>query len=99
MAALAATATLVVAAAALRRWKRRKQWQLKQAHRILRKFARDCATPVPKLWQIADDLESDMRASIASDGTRDKATLKMLVSYADAFPNGYFYFLLLPFIF
>ncbi|XP_022949679.1 probable hexokinase-like 2 protein [Cucurbita moschata] len=88
VAALAATATLVVAAAALRRWKRRKQWQLKQAHRILRKFARDCATPVPKLWQIADDLESDMRASIASDGTRGKATLKMLVSYADAFPNG-----------
>ncbi|CAK9320510.1 unnamed protein product [Citrullus colocynthis] len=88
VAALATAATLVVAAAALRRWKQRKQWQLKQAHRILRKFARECATPVPKLWQIADDLESDMRASIASNGASPNASLKMLVSYADAFPNG-----------
>lgn len=30
-----------------------------------------------------------MRASIASNGASPNASLKMLVSYADAFPNGY----------
>ncbi|XWS45077.1 hypothetical protein CRYUN_Cryun15aG0105700 [Craigia yunnanensis] len=53
----------------------------------MRKFARECATPVPKLWQVANAMVSDMEASLSSS---DEATssLNMLVSYVSPLPAG-----------
>ncbi|CAB4283983.1 unnamed protein product [Prunus armeniaca] len=85
-AALTATATVVVAAALLRQWKRKKQRQWRETQKILRKFARDCATPVPKLWLVSNALVSDIKACLASSGTI--TTLNMLVSYVAPLPSG-----------
>lgn len=85
-AALTATATVVVAAALLRQWKREKQRQWRETQKILRKFARDCATPVPKLWLVSNALVSDVKACLASSGTI--TTLNMLVSYVAPLPSG-----------
>ncbi|KAI9164759.1 hypothetical protein LWI28_001485 [Acer negundo] len=79
-------ATVVVIAAVLRQWKRRKERQWKQTQRILRKLARECATPVPKLWQVSNALVSEMEASLASNDIT--TTLNMLVSYVASLPNG-----------
>ena len=87
MVAVATAATIVAAAALFRQWKRRKERQWKQTQRILRKFARDCATPVPKLWQVANALVSDMQSSLASNET--SSNLNMLVSYVASLPTGY----------
>uniref|UniRef100_A0A2N9J9C3 Phosphotransferase n=1 Tax=Fagus sylvatica TaxID=28930 RepID=A0A2N9J9C3_FAGSY len=84
--AVATAATIVAAAALFRQWKRRKERQWKQTQRILRKFARDCATPVPKLWQVANALVSDMQSSLASNET--SSNLNMLVSYVASLPTG-----------
>ncbi|KAK1589354.1 hypothetical protein Q3G72_033115 [Acer saccharum] len=79
-------ATVVVIAAVLRQWKRRKERQWKQTQRIVRKLARECATPVPKLWQVSNALVSEMEASLASNDIT--TTLNMLVSYVASLPNG-----------
>lgn len=80
-------ATVVVAGAGLRQWKKRKDRQWRQTQRILRKLARECATPVTKLWEIANDLASDMEASLASNEIT--TTLNMHVAYIASLPNGY----------
>ncbi|CAN6542040.1 unnamed protein product [Malus baccata var. baccata] len=86
VATMTATATVVVAAVLLRQWKRKKQRQWRETQKILRKFARDCSTPVPKLWQVSNALVSDMKACLASSGTI--TTLNMLVSYVSPLPTG-----------
>ncbi|KAM0971005.1 hypothetical protein ACFX15_018407 [Malus domestica] len=86
VATMTATATVVVAAVLLRQWKRKKQRQWRETQKILRKFARDCSTPVPKLWQVSNALVSDMKACLASSGTI--TTLNMLVSYVSPLPIG-----------
>jgi hexokinase len=64
---IVSTTLVVVAVGALvRRWKRRKEQQLRQTKNMIRKFARECATPVTKLWHVADDLVSSMESSLAS---------------------------------
>ncbi|KAJ7944588.1 Phosphotransferase [Quillaja saponaria] len=86
VAAVGTTATVVAIVAVVRKWKRRKERQLKQTRNIVRKFARECATPVTKLLQVADDLVSDMKASLVSSETT--TMLNMLVSYVASLPNG-----------
>lgn len=87
-AALTAAAAITAIAALVRHRKRRKEQQWKETQKILRKFARDCATPVPKLWQVANAFVADMRSSlIASNGTN--TSLNMLVSYVASLPSGY----------
>ncbi|CAK7339681.1 unnamed protein product [Dovyalis caffra] len=85
--ALAAVTTVAVVAVLVRQYSRRKERQRKQTQRILRKFARECATPVPKLWEVANALVADMEASLVS---REETStgLPMLVSYAASLPNG-----------
>ncbi|XP_044479267.1 probable hexokinase-like 2 protein [Mangifera indica] len=85
LAAVSTAATVVVVAAVLRQWKRKEQ-QCNQTQRIIHKFATECATPVSKLWQIADALVSDMHASLSSN--HSNKNLNMLVSYVDSLPNG-----------
>ncbi|KAF3439127.1 hypothetical protein FNV43_RR17402 [Rhamnella rubrinervis] len=87
---LASTAaTVVVLAAIIRQWKLRKERQWKKTQRILRRLARDCATPAPRLWQIADALVHDMEASLASSSNGTvTSSLNMQVSYVDFLPTG-----------
>ncbi|XP_075655108.1 putative hexokinase-like 2 protein [Castanea sativa] len=85
VAAVATAATIVAAVALWRQWRRRSERLWKPTQRILCKFARDCITPVPKIYQVVDDLVSDMQASLASNHT---ANLNMLVSYVASIPNG-----------
>ncbi|XP_012489232.1 probable hexokinase-like 2 protein [Gossypium raimondii] len=89
LAAVTTTAATVMAVVALvrqyRKAKQDRQWG--KCQRILRKFSRDCSTPVPKLWQVANAMVSDMGASLSSS---DEATssLNMFVSYASPLPTG-----------
>ncbi|KAF9678180.1 hypothetical protein SADUNF_Sadunf07G0008300 [Salix dunnii] len=83
---LATVATVAVVAVLVRQYSRKKERQWKQTQRILRKFAKESATPVPKLWEVANALVSDMRASLASQ--EETGTLSMLVSYATSLPKG-----------
>ncbi|XVE82995.1 hypothetical protein DITRI_Ditri16bG0050800 [Diplodiscus trichospermus] len=89
LAIVTTTAAAVVAVVALVRqyWKQKQDQQWKMSQRIMRKFARECATPVPKLWKVANAMVSDMEASLSSS---DEATssLDMLVSYVSPLPTG-----------
>jgi len=84
---LATVTTVAVVAVLVRQCSLKKQRQWKQTQRILRKFARESATPVPKLWEVANALVSDMQASLVSQ--EETSTLNMLVSYAASLPKGY----------
>ncbi|KAL1370977.1 hypothetical protein HN51_001199 [Arachis hypogaea] len=92
VAAAVGTAVAVVAAGALiKRWKLMKEQRLKHARNIIRRFARECGTPVSKLWQVADDLVSHMKASLASpssDESSSLSTLNMIISNVTSLPNG-----------
>ncbi|KAL2499525.1 putative hexokinase-like 2 protein [Abeliophyllum distichum] len=85
-----AAAAITVGAAAVgvavffRHWERQREQRLRQAKRILRKFANDCATPVSKLWNVANDLCSNMEAGLSSE----ESQLGMLVSYIEPLPTG-----------
>ncbi|KAL2522621.1 putative hexokinase-like 2 protein [Forsythia ovata] len=87
---VAAAAAITVGGAAfgvalfLRHWERQREQRLRQAKRILRKFANDCATPVSKLWNVANDLCSNMEAGLSSE----ESELGMLVSYIEPLPTG-----------
>ncbi|KAF2283833.1 hypothetical protein GH714_016365 [Hevea brasiliensis] len=83
-ATVTAVATVAGVAATVMQYKRRKDRE-KQTQRILRKFASECATPVPKLWEVANALVSDMETSLSS---QEPSTLNMLVSYVTSLPNG-----------
>ncbi|KAL0726155.1 hypothetical protein Bca4012_022248 [Brassica carinata] len=86
---VAVTAATVAAAVIIGRWMRRKERRRKQTQRILRKFARECATPVSKLWTVADAMVADMTASLASPtAAESRGSLNMLVSFAGSLPSG-----------
>ncbi|KAF7809977.1 putative hexokinase-like 2 protein [Senna tora] len=84
------TALAVVAVAALvARWKRKQERQWRQTRSLVRKFARECATPVKTLRLLADDLVSNMKSSLASPSCSiENTTLNMLIAYASSLPNG-----------
>lgn len=88
VAVTAATVTAVAAAVLIGQWLRRKERRRKQTQRILKKFARECATPVSKLWAVAEDLVTDMTASLAATATESSDSLNMLVSFAGSLPSG-----------
>ncbi|KAL8472813.1 hypothetical protein ACS0TY_029870 [Phlomoides rotata] len=70
----------------LRQWRRRSEQRLTQGQRILREFARRCATPTEKLWNIANELASDLEAELSS-GERG-GNLRMPVCYLAPLPTG-----------
>nr|GFC04867.1 probable hexokinase-like 2 protein [Tanacetum cinerariifolium] len=85
VAAVATVSTVVVAGVLLVRWKKRDERRWRQTQRLLRKFANDCATPVPKLWHVAFDLVSDMQTFLSDQSQTDYV---MHPSYASSLPNG-----------
>ncbi|KAL1190398.1 putative hexokinase-like 2 protein [Cardamine amara subsp. amara] len=88
VAVTAATVTAVAAAVLTGRWVRRKERRRKQTQRILRKFARECATPVSKLWEVADAFVADMTASLTAAAAGSCGSLNMVVSFAGSLPSG-----------
>ncbi|KAH0844237.1 hypothetical protein HID58_090529 [Brassica napus] len=89
VAVTAAVVTAVAAAVIIGQWVRRKERRRKQTQMILRKFARECATPVSKLWAVADALVADMTAFLsATTAAGSCGSLNMLVSFAGALPSG-----------
>ncbi|KAM0057774.1 putative hexokinase, ATPase, nucleotide binding domain-containing protein [Helianthus debilis subsp. tardiflorus] len=85
VAAVATVSTVVVAGVLLVRWKKRDERRWKQTQRMFRKFANDCATPVPKLWHVAFDLVSDMQTSLSDQSQTDYV---MLPSVTSSLPSG-----------
>ncbi|XP_071694853.1 probable hexokinase-like 2 protein [Rutidosis leptorrhynchoides] len=83
--AVTTVSTVVVAGVLFVRWKKRDERRWRQTQRILRKFANDCATPVPKLWHVAFDLVSDMQTSLSDQSQTDYV---MLPSFTSSLPNG-----------
>lgn len=88
VAVTAAMVTGVAVAVVMGRWIQRKERRQKQTHRILRKFARECATPVSKLWAMADALVDDMTASLSAATVECCGSLNMVVSFAGSLPSG-----------
>lgn len=86
VAAVTTVATVVAVAVLVRQWKKRSDRRWRHAQRIVRKFARECATPVPKLWHIANDLISHMKAGL---GLALPNNHTMLPSYVHPLPTGY----------
>ncbi|GMP27611.1 hypothetical protein CsSME_00003516 [Camellia sinensis var. sinensis] len=85
--AVMAAATVVGVGVVVRRWKRsERKWRKTQ--RILRKFASESATPVSKLWHVANDLVSHMQSNLASESPDHQPILTMLVSYLSSLPSG-----------
>ncbi|CAN8328427.1 unnamed protein product [Cochlearia groenlandica] len=82
-------ATAVATAVIIGRWIQRKERQRKHTQWILRKFARECATPVSKLWDVADALVADMTASLAAASKADNSgSINMVVSFTGSLPSG-----------
>ncbi|KAL3525550.1 hypothetical protein ACH5RR_013922 [Cinchona calisaya] len=78
VAATVTTASAVVGAVVLlRHWKRQSERRWRHAQRILRKFARECATPVSKLWLVANDLVTHMQTNLG-----------VFPSYSASLPTG-----------
>ncbi|KAJ0667750.1 putative hexokinase [Helianthus annuus] len=61
-----------------------------KAVEILKENEDKCGTPVSKLRQVADAMTVEMHARLASDGG---SKLKMLISYVDNLPTGYYIFI------
>ncbi|KAK8959293.1 Hexokinase-1 [Platanthera guangdongensis] len=80
----AATACAVAALIVRHRMKSSSRWS--RAMAILEEFEEKCATPIGKLWNVADAMAVEMHAGLASDGG---SKLKMLISFVDNLPTGY----------
>lgn len=57
-----------------------------RARAILREFEEKCGTPIGKLRLVADAIDVEMHAGLASEGG---SKLKMLISYVDNLPTGF----------
>ncbi|OIW19159.1 hypothetical protein TanjilG_13941 [Lupinus angustifolius] len=86
VAAVSTTLVAVAVGALIRRWKKRKEQELRQTRNMVKKFARECGTPVTKLWQVADDLVSNMKAYL--DSSNESSTLNMIISNVASLPSG-----------
>jgi hexokinase len=81
----AAAACLIAAALVSRRVKSHRRW--KRAAELVAEFEDGCATSVGRLKQVVDAMVVEMHAGLASDGG---SKLKMLLTYVDSLPDGYF---------
>lgn len=90
-AAVICAATVCAAAALVVRHRMRSSGRWATAMTIIKEFEEKCATPIGKLKQVADAMTVEMHAGLASEGG---SKLKMLISYVDNLPTGYFKHLL-----
>lgn len=85
----AAAVVGVAAMVARQRMKSSGRWA--RAMALVKEFEEKCGTPEGKLKQVADAMTVEMHAGLASEGG---SKLKMLISFVDNLPTGYFLFLL-----
>lgn len=84
-AAVVIGAAAVCAAAVLYVRQRRRNSKYARASSIVRELQEKCSTPVDRLKEVAEAMEKEMYAGLASEG---KSKLKMIVSYVDSLPTG-----------
>lgn len=87
MGAAVVCAAAVCAAAALvvrHRMISSRKWS--RAMAILKEFEEKCGTPIVKLRQVADAMDVEMHAGLASEGG---SKLNMLISFVDNLPTGF----------
>ncbi|KAE8705168.1 Hexokinase-1 [Hibiscus syriacus] len=77
----------VAAAAAVVVHRRKEVGEMVKVMEIVKDFEEQCATPVSRLKQVSDAMIVEMHAGLASEGG---SKLKMLISYVDNLPTGYF---------
>lgn len=75
----------IAAVAVGRRVKSRRSWA--RAVAVVTDLEEGCATPYSRLRQVVDAMAVEMHAGLASDGG---SKLKMLLTFVDALPDGYF---------
>lgn len=81
----AAVATAGVAYVVHRQMGRSARWA--KAMAIVKELEEKCGTPTAKLKQVADAMAVEMHAGLASEGGNK---LKMVISYVDKLPTGYY---------
>ena len=86
MAVVCGVAVATAAAVVVHR-KMKKSGRWVKAMEIVQEFEEKCGTPISKLRQVADAMTVEMHAGLASEGG---SKLKMLISYVDNLPTGYF---------
>jgi len=86
----AATACAVGAVVVHRYVRKCRRWG--RVTEILQELEEKCATPSWKLKRIADAMNVEMHAGLASEGG---SKLKMLITYVDKLPTGYYSILFL----
>ncbi|KAJ8492489.1 hypothetical protein OPV22_014210 [Ensete ventricosum] len=79
----AAAAVAVTALVVRHRMRSAERWA--RAAAVLRELEEKCATPVEKLWEVADAMTKEMHAGLESE---DVSKLKMIISYVDKLPTG-----------
>lgn len=94
-AAVIGTATVCAIAALIVRHRMRSAARWAKASAILKDLEEKCRTPIDKLRQIADAMTVEMHAGLASEGG---SKLKMIISYVDNLPTGYFLISFSPFV-
>ena len=85
-ATIVCAAAVCAAAVLLVRHRVRNSGKWGRAMAILKEFEDKCGTPIGKLKQVADAMDVEMHAGLASEGG---SKLKMLISYVDNLPSGY----------
>ncbi|KAH7512938.1 hypothetical protein FEM48_Zijuj12G0143400 [Ziziphus jujuba var. spinosa] len=84
-AAVVCAAAVCAAAALVVRHRMKSSGKSTRAMAILREFEEKCRTPTSKLRQVADAMDVEMHAGLASEGG---SKLKMIISYVDNLPTG-----------
>lgn len=90
--AVAATTAVAVAVSGMMWYQklyRKKEGNAKlaRAEEMVEELERTCASPLERLRQLADAMEVEMHAGLALEGG---SRLKMLLTYVDSLPTGYF---------
>ncbi|KAG5009727.1 hypothetical protein AAZX31_07G117700 [Glycine max] len=83
--AVVCAAAACVAAALVVRHRTRSSGKWGRATAIAKELEEQCWTPISKLRQVADALDVEMHAGLASEGG---CKLKMLITYVDNLPSG-----------
>ncbi|XP_028807659.1 hexokinase-1-like [Neltuma alba] len=84
-ATIVCAAAVCAAAALLVRHRMKSSGKWSRAIAILKEFEEKCGTPIGKLKHVAEAMDVEMHAGLASEGG---SKLKMLISYVDNLPSG-----------
>ncbi|KAM0951588.1 putative hexokinase [Dioscorea sansibarensis] len=81
----AAAVAVAVSCAVAALWIRRSSRRWSRVECIVRDLNKRCATPVERLWDVADSMIAEMRAGLAAEGA---SSLRMLPCLLNSLPTG-----------